>query len=92
MGPRRVLVFDGDTNTPSLISEELTRWVYNTTAGDVDNDGILEIVAASFDRVQVINSVTGNLEWYYAVNGRIHDVRCADFDGDNWTDIAAAGT
>jgi outer membrane protein assembly factor BamB len=91
MGPKKVLVFDGDVNTPSLISEELTRWVYNTTAGDVDNDGVLDIVAASFDRVQIINSVTGDLEWYYAVNGRIHDVRCADFDGDNWTDIAAAG-
>jgi outer membrane protein assembly factor BamB len=91
MGPKKVLVFDGDVNTPSLVSEDLTRWVYNSTVGDVDNDGVLEIVAASFDRVQIINSITGDLEWYYAVNGRIDDVRCADFDGDGWTDISASG-
>ncbi|NIP42698.1 MAG: PQQ-binding-like beta-propeller repeat protein, partial [candidate division Zixibacteria bacterium] len=91
LGQRKVYVFDGDVNTPSLVSEELTRFCYQLTSGDVDNDGYLDIVAASFDRVQIINAASGELMWYYAVSGLIQDVKCADFDGDLWTDIAACG-
>ncbi|MBD3217670.1 MAG: PQQ-binding-like beta-propeller repeat protein [candidate division Zixibacteria bacterium] len=91
LAQRKLYIFDGDVNTPMVISPELTRYVYNTAVGDVDNDGYLDIVAASYDRVQIINATTGNPMWYFGVSGRIYDVKCADFDGDLWIDIAAGG-
>jgi outer membrane protein assembly factor BamB len=91
LGHRNIYVFDGDVDTPALISEDLTRFPHEITVGDVDNDGFLDLVAASFDRVQIVNATTGNEMWYYSVSGRIDGVRCADFDSDNWTDIAAGG-
>jgi outer membrane protein assembly factor BamB len=88
---RNVYIFDGDVNTPSLITQDMPRFPYKMTFGDVDNDGYDDIVAAAYDRVQVINATSGSLMWYYPVSGRIYDVGCADFDNDNWTDIAAGG-
>lgn len=88
---RNIYVFDGDVNTPSLITQNMPRYCYGMEFGDVDNDGFVDIVAVAYDRVQVINATSGNLMWYYPVSGRIYDVACADFDNDTWTDIAAVG-
>jgi len=88
---KKLYIFDGDNNIPAVVSPEVPSYIYQTAAGDVDNDGFLDIIAASSDRVQIFNSATGNLMWYFGVNGNINDVACADFDGDLWTDIAAGG-
>ena len=92
LAQRKLYIFDGDNNVPAVVSPEVPRFVYKTAVGDVDNDGFPDIVAASYDRVQIFNATTGNPLWYFGVSGRIYDVGCADFDGDLWTDIAAGGS
>ncbi len=88
---RKIFIFDGDVNTPQLETELLDSYSYDVAFGDVDGDGLLDMVSATFDRVQVIDVITGLKKWYYAVDGRINSVAVANFNGDEKDDIAAGG-
>ena len=91
LGWRTVIAFNGDTNTPMYESDSLDGYPRDISVGDVTDDGNLEIVAATYDRVQVISAQDGSKIWYYAVDGGIYAVSCADFDDDKAIDIAAGG-
>ena len=87
----RVYIFDGDVNTPSLITDDLGKYPEDIVFGDVDDDGIVDLVVAGGDRVMVANPFNGAFKWYYAVDGSINSVAIGDFDNDTQDDIAAGG-
>ena len=91
LGWRKIIAFDG--TGPSLMyeSDSLDGFPRDLAFGDVTDDGNLEIVAASYDRVQVVSAVDGSKVWYYAVGGTIRAVACADLDDDKIIDVAAVG-
>ncbi|UCD16679.1 MAG: PQQ-binding-like beta-propeller repeat protein [Candidatus Zixiibacteriota bacterium] len=86
-----VYAFDGDTNTPVWVSDTLNGFPVDFSVGDVTGDGQLNIVAATYDRVQVLEAEDGTKVYYYGVAGRINSVKCTDLDGDEVLDIAAGG-
>ena len=86
-----VYIFDGDVNTPSLVTEDLGKYPEDIAFGDVDDDGNIDLVVAGGDRVMVANAFNGAFKWYYAVDGSINSVAIGDFDNDTQDDIAAGG-
>jgi presenilin-like A22 family membrane protease len=63
--------------------------------GDVDNDGVLEVVAGCADRVvRVYESENHTLEWESGIlGGNITEILIGNFDSDNSTEIVVlAGT
>ncbi len=58
-------------------------------ADDLDGDGVVDIVAATRDRVLVFSGKTGALEWAEPEGemGTLGAVRVADLDGDKKADI-----
>jgi len=87
-----IYAFDGSSNTTMWISEELNGYARDLAFGDVTGDGNKNIVAATYDRVQVLEANNGTLNWYYSVSGTIASVACADFDSDGILDVAAGGS
>ncbi len=92
LGVRVIYAFDGTNNTPMWASDTLDGFPVDIAVGDVTDDKELNIVAATFDRVSVLNSDGSILEWYYSVAGTFAGVEVADFDGDDVLDIAACGS
>jgi len=91
LGTQQIFAFDGDSNTPMWISETLDGNTRDISFGDVTGEKDIDVVAATSDRVQTINGQDGTKIWYYAVSGTMQGVGCADFDGDEITDVAAGG-
>ncbi|MFH1686655.1 MAG: FG-GAP-like repeat-containing protein [bacterium] len=92
LGWRRIIALDGTGPSLMFQSDSLDSYPRDLAFGDVTDDGNLEIVAAAFDRVQVVSAVDGSKIWYYAVGGSIRAVACGDFDDDKITDVAAVGS
>ncbi|MFQ5452940.1 MAG: FG-GAP-like repeat-containing protein, partial [Candidatus Zixiibacteriota bacterium] len=92
LGPYYIYAFNGDTNTPMLISEMLDGATRDIAFGDVTGDGVLDIIAATYDRVQVLGTDDGKKLWYYSVAGTISSVAVGDFDDDGTLDVAAGGS
>ncbi len=73
------------------ITPPLDGYARDITVGDVIGDGELNIVASTFDRVQVLDAETGSKIYYYSVAGQFQNVALGDFDDDGVLDIAAGG-
>ena len=86
-----LVVFEGNSNIPMWISENLSGFPRDVAVADVTGDAALDIVVATYDRVQVLDAATGSKIYYYAVAGNIGQVEIGDFDGDSVPDIAAGG-
>jgi len=86
-----VYLFDGDSSTPTWISEVLDGFPRDLSSGDVIGDGDKNIIVATYDRVQVLNGNDGTKEWYYPVGGTIIGVGCSDFDDDGVLDVVCCG-
>ncbi len=91
VGSYFVYAFDGDVATPMWISDTLNSYPKNLAFGDVTGDGHLNVVAATFDRVQVLSAVDGSKVWYYSVGGTIASVTTGDYDDDGVMDVGAGG-
>jgi outer membrane protein assembly factor BamB len=91
LGTLNIYAFDGNSDTPMWVSETLDGHTRDISFGDVIGDGSTNIVAATSDRVQVLEGTDGTKTWYYSVDGTIKSVSCADFDDDGITDVAAGG-
>ncbi len=87
-----IYAFDGDSSTPMWTSELLNGYARDIAFGDVTGDGNLNIIAATYDRVQILEASDGTKTWYYSVAGTIAGVGSADFDGDGIVDVAAGGS
>lgn len=85
-------MYDGASSTPTYTSDTLSGYVRSAAFADVTGDGVLNIVAATYDRVQVLDAETGTKEWYFAVAGGIASVDVGDFDDDGVIDVTAGGT
>jgi outer membrane protein assembly factor BamB len=90
-GNKYIYAFDGDSNTTMWISEELNGFPKDVSFGDVTGDGNLNIIAATYDRVQILEANDGSKCFYYSVAGTIATVGCADFDDDSIFDTLAGG-
>ena len=90
-GSYYIYAFNGDSNTTMWISEELNGYPKDVSFGDVTGDGNLNIIAATYDRVQILEASDGTKSWYYSVAGTIATVGCADFDDDSVMDTLAGG-
>jgi outer membrane protein assembly factor BamB len=90
-GTNFIYAFDGDINTPMWISDTLDGFPRDIAFGEVTGDGNLNIIAATYDRVQVLEASDGSKVWYYAVGGTIASVAAGDFDNDGVTDVTAGG-
>jgi outer membrane protein assembly factor BamB len=72
-------------------SEQLNGFPKDISFGDVTGDGNLNIIAATYDRVQILEASNGSKTWYYSVAGTIATVGCADLDDDSIMDTLAGG-
>jgi len=86
-----IYAFDGDSSTPMWTSEQLSGYARDIAFGDVTGDGNLNIIAATYDRVQVLEAINGTKTWYYPVSGTIAGVGSADLDNDDIIDVLAGG-
>jgi len=91
LGTHVIYAFEGDADTPMWISDTLDGNTRDMAFGDVTGDDVIDVAAATSDRVQVLNGGDGTKVWYYSVAGTIQGVSCADFDDDGITDVAAGG-
>jgi outer membrane protein assembly factor BamB len=91
IGSYNLLAFDGNSSTPMWTSETLDGYPRDLAFGDVDGNGEVNIIAACFDRVQVLQASTGKKFWYYSVGGTMSSVAAADVDQDGITDVIAGG-
>ena len=87
-----IYAFDGDSSTPMWISEQLSGYARDIAFGDVTGDGNLNIIAATYDRVQILEAINGTKTWYYSVAGTIATVSSADLDSDGIIDVIAGGS
>jgi PKD repeat protein len=86
-----IYAFEGNSNTPMWTSELLNGYPRDLAFGDVNGNGYINIIAATYDRVQVLNATNGLKDWYYPVSGTIRGAGCADFDDDGIKDVACSG-
>ncbi|MBD3258064.1 PQQ-binding-like beta-propeller repeat protein [candidate division GN15 bacterium] len=91
LGPYEIFVFEGDSNVPMMITDPLDGFPRDIVVGDVAGNGVRNIVAAAYDRVQVMSADDGSLLWHFAVAGSIRAVGLGDFDEDSELEIYAAG-
>jgi outer membrane protein assembly factor BamB len=91
LGTHVIYAFEGDTDTPMWISDTLDGNTRDMAFGDVTGDGVINVAAATSDRVQVLDGSDGTKVWYYSVAGTIQGVSCADFDDDDTVEVAAGG-
>ncbi len=91
VGTYHVYAFNGDGDTPMWISDTLDGYPKDLAFGDVTGDGNLNVIAATYDRVQVLEATDGSKTWYYSVAGTIASVGSGDFDDDGIMDVAAGG-
>jgi len=86
-----IVAFDGDSNTPMWISEDLNGCPRDLAFADINGDGFIEIAAATYDRIQILNAISGTKKWYYPVDGTVASVSCGDLDGDGIKDVVGSG-
>ncbi len=91
IGNYEVVAFDGSSNTPMWMSDPLDGYVRDLAFADVTGDGTLNVLAATFDRVQVIDGADGSKTWYYGVAGTVSSIAAGDFNNDGISDLVAGG-
>ncbi len=72
-------------------SELLNGYARHLSFADVDGNGYENIIAATYDRLQILNATNGIKDWYQAVAGTIHGTATGDFNDDGIADIACSG-
>jgi len=95
--PSIVFALNGETGD-TLWTYQLQDGVRSMTIGDLNNDGIMDVIAgASYHstntpdgRVHAINGETGIALWTYYIGATIDGVTIADLNGDDYVDVAAA--
>ena len=88
----RIRAYDGDSSNPMWISdEELSGYPRDMAFGDVNGNGYQNIVAATYDRIQILNATNGVKDWYQSVAGTIKGAAVGDFNDDGITDVACSG-
>jgi len=95
--PSLVFAIDGYTGD-TLWTYQLQDGVRSMTIGDLNNDGVADVVAgASNDpgdtpdgRIHGINGIDGSQLWTFYIGSTIDDVCIGDFNGDEYPDVAAA--
>ena len=88
----RIRAYDGDSSSPMWISDdELSGYPRDMAFGDVNGNGYQNIVAATYDRVQILNATNGVKDWYQSVAGTIEGAAVGDFNDDGITDVACSG-
>ena len=84
------------TITPSPVAPlELTvRWLHNAWdivwdlgTGDLNNDGVPEIIVAAQDRKVYALALDGTLRWQYEAQAGVYAVDVADLDGDGRPEV-----
>lgn len=91
VGTKQVFAFEGDSATPLWISPTLESFTRDLAFGDVTGDSRMNVLAATGNRVQVLDAVDGTRSWYYAVGGSIASVAVGDLDGSGVLDVVAGG-
>lgn len=86
-----IRAYDGDDDTLMWTSEELNGYPRYMSFSDVNGNGNENIVAATYDRVQVLNAKDGTKDWYLAVAGTISGTAVGDFNDDGVDDVACSG-
>ncbi len=86
-----IYAFEGDNPSVLWVSDTLNGYPKSLAFGDVTGDGEINIIAATYDRVQVLSD-NGKKVWYYSVAGGIEDVEVCDVDGDGVLDVIAGGS
>jgi outer membrane protein assembly factor BamB len=87
----RIVALEGSSSAVVWTSDELSSYPRDLAFGDVIGDGKLNVVAATYDRVQVVDVESGAKTWYYSVGGTIAAVGVADVDDDGVLDVIAGG-
>ncbi len=90
----------GISNLVSDITEPGIRWAYNTdafggsipSAGDINNDGRIEIVWGGTDGILYALNDNGELLWDFQIQGRIYTPSgICDVDGDDMPEVIFGG-
>ncbi|MBW2109229.1 MAG: VCBS repeat-containing protein, partial [Deltaproteobacteria bacterium] len=65
-----------------------SRTYYTAAAGDLDGDGVDEIVGGAFDDSLVVTNAEGKILWTVALQGLPYSIALGDVDGDKKKEIA----
>lgn len=86
-GAEDLYVFNGATGEFLYINPG---WVTTMTLGDLSRDGIPDIVASSFETIELINGTTGETLWTNTdPTDSVYALDLADFNNDAILDVAA---
>lgn len=83
--------FDGNSSTPYWTSQELAGYPRDIAFGDIDQNGEMNVIVATYDRVQVLFGTSGKKYWYYSVGGTIATVAAADVNDDDTLEVVMGG-
>jgi hypothetical protein len=95
--PARIYVLDGETGVPHFsIDDELVQWGGTPAVGDIDGDGLPEIVTSRPDNLGALVAFEhdGTLKWQSAPvwgGSQASAVALADIDADGDVEIIAGG-
>ncbi len=77
-------------------SYETGSWAYYSSPalGDIDNDGIVEVVVGHQDsKIYALNGTNGEKDWSYEIgNGVYYSIALGDIDDDGYVEIVAGTT
>jgi len=86
-GAEDLYVFNGATGELLYINPG---WVTTMTLGDLTHDGIPDVVASSFETIELINGATGETLWINTdPTDSVYALQLADFNNDATLDVIA---
>jgi len=86
-----IRAYDGHMDEVMWQSELLNGYPRHMSFADVNGNGYINIIAATYDRVQVLNATNGLKDWYQSVAGTIRGTAAGDFNDDGVMDVACSG-
>ncbi|MFH2054430.1 MAG: PQQ-binding-like beta-propeller repeat protein, partial [bacterium] len=91
LGSYVLTAFEGNSDTPYWVSQQLDGYPRDIGFGDIDNSGEVNVIVATYDRVQVLFGSSGKKYFYYSVGGTIQAVTAADVNDDDTMEVIMAG-
>ena len=92
--PTAALSLPTITPAPVVPLELTVRWLHNAWdivwdlgAGDIDNDGVPEIIVAAQDRKVHALTLDGTLRWQYEAEAGMYALHVADLEGDGRPEV-----